>query len=111
MKYMHGAAFVYNVEGDAIGAISGYLSTDVYTYRTQAHECFWYVRPEYRNTRAAHRLWMEFEAWAAREKVDEVLVGYMNGYHEHALSSLFTRSGYRMFETHWKKDLTTCQLH
>ena len=100
----HARAVIFAAfEGDEfLGALSAFPIPDPYRMGTVVQEGFWYVRPEYRHTRAGLKLFKAFEEWAVEEG-DEIRIGCMYGEHYISLSNFFISRGYEPFEKHFLK--------
>ena len=89
--------------GEAGGALCGLLSPSLFTGDLEAHEIFWYVRPEYRTGRSGLLLLKAFEQWAAAHEARYLFMShFMNS---PTLGNLYRRRGYVEFQHTYRKEL------
>jgi GNAT superfamily N-acetyltransferase len=64
------------VQSDCIiGAIAGKATTHWFSNQISVFDTFLYVRPEYRGTRTAYRLWRSMKSWAVEIGAKELTHG------------------------------------
>lgn len=71
----------------------------------QAHEAFWWVRPEARGTGAGVALVAALEQWASDGGARTLTMVSFHGSHHEAVGDLYRRRGYSPLEYHYLKDL------
>lgn len=108
-----GRVFVYEVKGRIYGALIAVLSSLWFSRSTTvAAELAWWVDPEMRGSPAAVRLMAAFEAWAADNHADYVVVSDMiSRKGEWAAAQLVDRLGYKVCERTHVKELTHASVH
>lgn len=89
-----------------IGVIGGIIVPVFVDFaQLQAHEAFWWVRPEARRTGAGIALIAALEQWAIAGGAKTLTMVSFHGSGHEAVGDLYRRRGYAPFEYHYIKDL------
>lgn len=100
-----GAAFVAETEeGDLIGIVAGvkfplWMSPE----HTAGQEIMYYVKPEFRRSKAGKKLFNAFEKWAREVGADYVTVASPSNENEKRLGTMYESKGYSPVERHYTK--------
>jgi GNAT superfamily N-acetyltransferase len=101
-----GAIFLLEDDnGNVVGGIGGVRHPDLLTGRVMAVEMFWYVREAHRMGMWPVRLLVEYERWAKSVGCYDVAMIHMECSMPERLKEFYTRRGYRLFETIYRKVL------
>jgi GNAT superfamily N-acetyltransferase len=65
----------YTDEGEPVGMITGSITPYVFSRGWVASDFAWYVKPEYRGSRAAIKLLKAFKAWATEKGALQLYMG------------------------------------
>lgn len=108
-----GRVFVYEVKGQIYGGLIAVLLSPWFSRSiTVAAELAWWVDPAMRGSPAAVRLMAAFEAWAADNHANYVVVSDMiSRKGEWAAAQLVDRLGYKVSERTHVKELTHARVH
>lgn len=101
-----GRILVCRAGGKITGVLGFYLLDDPFVGTKTAAEAFWFVLPEYRGSHVAMSLFNEFEVMSASEGADQLLMLHIVGDGLPDLSSFYTRNGYQLIESTYRKLLT-----
>jgi hypothetical protein len=98
---MEDTAFIVRCDGEPVGALGSILTPNIYnpTYKVLA-EMFWYVLPEYRNTRAGLMLLNAFDQKAS-EIADESTLSLLSSSKVNTAS--MEKRGFKMVELGFNK--------
>lgn len=89
-----GALFVVETAtGDVVGGFAGGVGKDWFNNEKIAFDYVMYVKPDYRNTRAAYLLVDAFMSWAKIVGADRVQVGTTTGVKSRACTRLYQHFG------------------
>lgn len=91
--------------GNVAGGIGGLTHPDLLSGQLCAVELFWYVKPEFRKGLWPVRLLKEFERWAEKSGCRTVAMVYMQDSQPEKMKEFYERSGYRLQESHYIKNL------
>ena len=100
-----GAMWKLMVGGKFAGAIGGVFFPDVNSGEMVASEMFWYVHPDYRNTKWSIRLFRTFEQWAKTMGAKRVFMTYLLSSMPESLKRFYEHQGYKPVEVNYMKDL------
>lgn len=101
-----GAVFlVFDSSNEVVGLLWGFCSYMPWCKRKIASDVILYVKPEYRGTRAAYDLCRAYEQWAIDEGAVAIQLSIASGIHEEVTGRFYTRLGYNMIGTQYRKEL------
>lgn len=101
-------AAIFLLEDDSenvVGGIGGVTNPDLLTGRKMAVELFWYVKESHRGGTWPVRLLASYERWAKNQGCYDVAMIHMECSMPERLKEFYTRRGYQLFETMYRKSL------
>jgi GNAT superfamily N-acetyltransferase len=101
-----GVIFLMEQDGKICGGLGGACHPELLTGHKIAVELFWYVQPEHRGGTHPIRLLHEFETWATAQGCRSVSMIHMECSMPGTMKQMYTRLGYELFETIYRKTLT-----
>jgi GNAT superfamily N-acetyltransferase len=100
-KFLH----VYEVDGEIVGVIGGFLFVSIVAPITQAAEVMWYVKPEYRGTKHSAELLASLEKWAKNNGAKILSMISMEECSPELVDRLYKRRGYVKTESTYVRRL------
>jgi GNAT superfamily N-acetyltransferase len=100
-----GRILVCREGGKVAGILGFYLLDDPFVGIKTAAEAFWFVLPEYRGSHVAMSLFNEFEVMSAANGAEQLIMLHIVGEGLPDLSSFYTRNGYKLIESTYRKVL------
>jgi predicted N-acetyltransferase YhbS len=91
----HGFAFIAVSDGRAIGCVGGQPIKQWWSSAWSLQQCFWFVRPEYRASRAGAELMAAFVARAREARLPIFMSSLDGGGRERAMRRLLRSKGLR----------------
>lgn len=86
---------------DITGLLMGVITPAFYSFHRQAYELVWWVRPEFRRSRDAIRLFLAYELWAEKMGAFSINTSSVNDWN--SLDRLYLSRGYRKTEQSYRK--------
>ncbi len=99
----HTTVFVFEDDGEIVGAIVGLLNEMYMSQTIIATELAWFVSKDYRGKKGSILLLKTFEDWAKNNNANYVCMGDIHGII--SLEKLYTRMGYSKCETTYMKEV------
>lgn len=101
-----GKVFILEINKQVAGTI-GVVAYPCYFNRSslRVQETFWWVDPEYRNTKESIKLFTKVEEWAKEIKADQVMISAMEALDPDRLGRFYTKKGFRKMDINYVKDL------
>lgn len=95
----HVNMWVVSRGADFIGGGVGFISPFMFSTETKATLLYWFVKPEYRKTRAAFEVLHNFENWAALQFVSRIELGVakIDTLGADDLNKMFRKRGFQKF--------------
>ena len=90
----------------AVGSIGGFIIPHVFdSDEKMFNEVFWYVREEYRKSSLGIRLMKAIEEYCKNNKIKYCLMASLGNRRDDALCKLYSKRGYKHFETVYIKTI------
>ena len=101
-----GKVFILEIDNQVAGMV-GMLAHPCYFNRKnlRVQEIFWWVDPEYRNTKESIKLFYKVEEWANEIKANQVMVSSTAVINTDKLEKFYTKKGFRKMDINYVKDL------
>lgn len=94
---------VLEVDGDIVGAIVAVVTEMYMSHTTIASELAWFVSKAYRGKPSSLKLVFAYEDWAKSKRAQYIGMGDIQGISN--LEKLYTRLGYKKFESVYMKEI------
>ena len=91
--------------GKVSGILGFYLLDDPFVGIKTSAEAFWFVLPEFRGSHVAMSLFHEFEVMSEAQGAKQLLMLHIVGEGLPDLSAFYTRNGYQLIESTYRKVL------
>ena len=95
---------VLEVNGQVVGGVGMYAYKCFYNDVLRVQEIFWWVDPEYRNTRDSIKLFNKVEEWALEIGADEVMVS-STVLNADKIEKFYTKKGFRKMDINYIRSL------
>lgn len=103
----HTGAMFLVVDGESVrGGIGGITSVEPLSGEVEAVEMFWFMDEEYRSGLWSIRLLKELESWAKQMHCKHMSMIAMEDSMREQLEKFYGRTGYRRFETIYRKTIS-----
>jgi len=101
-----GQVFVMEVDGKVRGAVGLYASKCFYhSGITRVQELFWWVEPEYRDTKDSIRLFNKIEEWSKEKGAYSVMVSSTANLNPEQLERFYNKRGFRKVDINFVKEI------
>ena len=105
LKSQKAKIFMLEVNGKVAGTVGVYAYHCFYNDVLRVQEIFWWVDPEYRNTRDSIKLFNKVEEWAQEIGADEVMVSSTATMNVDKLEKFYTKKGFRKMDINYIRSL------
>lgn len=104
LKSQKAKIFMLEINGKVAGTVGVYAYRCFYNDVLRVQEIFWWVDPEYRNTRDSIKLFNKVEEWAQEIGADEVMVSstILNA---DKIEKFYTKKGFRKMDINYIRSL------
>lgn len=92
-------------DGGVIGLLGATFFDDPVSGLKTAGESFWFVLPEWRDSRVGLRLFDDFENEAVARECKQILMAHFIGEFDEPLTRLYRKRGYRPVEQTFRKEI------
>jgi RimJ/RimL family protein N-acetyltransferase len=99
-----GKVFILEINNNVAGMIGVTCYKNYYNNNLRVQEIFWWVDPEYRNTRDSIKLFNKVEEWAQEIKADEVMVS-STVVNSDKIEKFYTKKGFRKMDINYIRSL------
>ena len=101
-----GKFFVLEIDKQVAGGL-GVVAFPCYFNRKnlRVQEIFWWVDPQFRNSRESIKLFYKIEEWAKEIGANQVMVSAMAALETEKLDKFYTKKGFRKMDINYVKDL------
>ena len=104
MLFRSAKLLVLEVDGQVVGGVGMYAYKCFYNDVLRVQEIFWWVDPEYRNTRDSIKLFNKVEEWAQEIGADEVMVS-STVLNADKIERFYTKKGFRKMDINYIRSL------
>lgn len=105
LKSKKGEVFILEKNGKVVGTIGVYAYRVFYNSKLRVQEIFWWVDPEYRNSKDSVKLFNIVEEWAKKVDADEVMVSSTTTMKVDELERFYTKKGFRRMDITYIRSL------
>jgi N-acetylglutamate synthase-like GNAT family acetyltransferase len=105
LKSKKGQVFMLEKEGKVVGMLGVYACQVFYNSNLRVQEIFWWVDPEYRNSKDSVKLFNKVEEWAKNIGADEVMVSSTTTMKVNELERFYTKKGFRKMDITYIRSL------
>lgn len=101
-----GKVFILEIDNQAAGVLGVVAFPCYFNHKSlRVQEIFWWVDPEYRNTKESIKLFNKVEEWAKEIGATQVMVSAMAALEADKLDKFYTKKGFRKMDINYVKDL------